>query len=244
MNDYIYGIHAVVEALKAARSIDKIQLSKRLEKSQTDEIRQRARALNIPIQLVPPQALQKVTRKNHQGVIAFGSPVEFYKLEDIVPETFERGEIPFILILDGITDVRNFGAIVRTAEAVGVHAIVIPDKGGVRVNADAMKTSAGALNRMKICKTSDIVKTVKYLKLSGIHVYGASENASLSMLDAGYNKPIAIVMGDEGTGISHKVRAHIDDLIAIPMMGKIASLNVSVATALIMYEALKKRENN
>jgi 23S rRNA (guanosine2251-2'-O)-methyltransferase len=240
-SDYIFGTHAVLEALKAGKSMDKIQMSREYKSEYFHEIRGLARDNNVNIQRVPIEKINRITRKNHQGIVAWMSPVDFAKIEDILPGIYERGEEPFILILDGVTDVRNFGAMVRTAECAGVHAIIIPDKGAARINADAMKTSAGALNRVPVCKASVLSGVVKFLKNSGLAVLGITEKGSESLYEQSLDMPLALVLGSEETGISNQVMKHADVLVKLPMKGKIASLNVSVAAAVSMYEVLRQR---
>jgi len=241
MKDTIFGIHAVIEALKAKQPIDKIQINRELKADVTAEIRMLAREQNINIQAVPLDKINRITRKNHQGVIALMSPIEFYKIEDLLPGLFELGKIPFIMVLDGLTDVRNFGAIVRTAECVGVDAIVIPDKGAARVNSDAMKTSGGALTRVPICKVGILSGVVKFLQMSGLKVVGITEKAEESVFALDFHEPVVLVMGSEETGISNQILKRADHLAKIPMKGKIASLNVSVAAGVAMYEVLRQR---
>jgi 23S rRNA (guanosine2251-2'-O)-methyltransferase len=241
MTDTIFGIQAVLEALRSDQSIDKIQISNELKGDHVAEIRQLARSRDIYVQAVPIGKINRVTRKNHQGVIALISPIEFQQIEEIVPRLFEEGKVPFILVLDGVTDVRNFGAIVRTAECAGVHAIVVPDKGSARVNADAMKTSAGALIRMPICKAKILPGVIKFFQLSGLSVVGITEKAEVEMGTLDYNQPVALVVGSEETGISTQILKRADYLARIPMKGKIASLNVSVAAGVVMYEVIRQR---
>jgi len=239
--DYVFGTHAVLEALKAGKSIDKIQMSREFKSENFHDIRNLARDNDVIIQRVPVEKINRITRKNHQGIIAWMSPVDFADIEDVLPGIYEKGEEPFILILDGVTDVRNFGAMVRTAECTGVHAIIIPDKGAARINADAMKTSAGALNRVPVCKSSVLSGAVKSLKNSGLKVLGITEKGSENIFEQDMKMPIALVMGSEETGISNQVMKHVDGLVKLPMKGKIASLNVSVAAAVSMYEVLRQR---
>jgi 23S rRNA (guanosine2251-2'-O)-methyltransferase len=244
MKDTIFGIHAVIEALKAKQSIDKIQINRELKADVTAEIRKLAKEQNVNVQAVPLEKINRITRKNHQGVIALMSPIEFHKIEDLLPGLFEQGKAPFIMVLDGLTDVRNFGALVRTAECVGVDAIVIPDKGSARVNSDAMKTSGGALTRVPICKVGILPGVVKFLQMSGLKVVGITEKAEESVFDQDFTEPLALVMGSEETGISNQILKRADHLAKIPMKGKIASLNVSVAAGVSMYEVLRQRDLN
>jgi 23S rRNA (guanosine2251-2'-O)-methyltransferase len=241
MKDTIFGIHAVIEALKAQQPIDKIQINRELKADVTAEIRKLAREQDVQVQAVPLEKINRITRKNHQGVIALMSPIEFHKIENLLPILFEQGKTPFIMLLDGLTDVRNFGAIVRTAECVGVDAIVIPDKGSARVNSDAMKTSGGALIRVPICKAGILPGVVKFLQMSGLKVVGITEKAEESVFGQDFTEPLALVMGSEETGISNQILKRADHLAKIPMKGKIASLNVSVAAGVAMYEVLRQR---
>jgi 23S rRNA (guanosine2251-2'-O)-methyltransferase len=234
MKDTIFGIHAVIEALRAQQPIDKIQINRELKADVTAEIRKLAREQDVQVQAVPLEKINRITRKNHQGVIALMSPIEFHKIENLLPILFEQGKTPFIMLLDGLTDVRNFGAIVRTAECVGVDAIVIPDKGAARVNSDAMKTSGGALTRI-------LSGVVKFLQMSGLKVVGITEKAEESVFAQDFTTPIALIMGSEETGISNQILKRADHLAKIPMTGKIASLNVSVAAGVAMYEVSRQR---
>jgi 23S rRNA (guanosine2251-2'-O)-methyltransferase len=195
----------------------------------------------IPFQFVPNEKINRVTRKNHQGVLAFISPIEFYNIENLLPGVFERGETPLILVLDQITDVRNFGAIVRSAECAGVHTIIIPEKGMARIGADAIKTLAGALHYLPICKVKNMAQTIKFLKESGLHIAAATEKAQMIYTNANFTGPVAIIMGAEDTGISHQILELSDKEIMIPIRGNIESLNVSVAASLMIYEALRQR---
>lgn len=234
--DYIYGIHSVLEAIDAGRTIDKIYV-----KNARSEVAQRARAAGIPLQVVPDERLNRITRKNHQGVIAMMSAIEYVRLDSLLPSLFDEGVLPFILVLDGITDVRNFGAIARTAECCGVNAIVIPAHGSVSVGADAIKTSAGALNHIPVCREDSLSKAVKYLQESGCQIVASTEKSSRNYTTADYTTPLALVMGAEGTGISTDILRMADTRAAIPMFGNIGSLNVGVAAGVMMYEVVRQR---
>ncbi len=234
--DYIYGIHSVLEAIDAGRTIDKIYV-----KNARSEVAQRARAAGIPLQVVPDERLNRITRKNHQGVIAMMSAIEYVRLDSLLPSLFDEGVLPFILVLDGITDVRNFGAIARTAECCGVNAIVIPAHGSVSVGADAIKTSAGALNHIPVCREDSLSKAVKYLQESGCQIVASTEKSSQNYTTADYTTPLALVMGAEGTGISTDILRIADTRAAIPMFGNIGSLNVGVAAGVMMYEVVRQR---
>ena len=234
--DFIYGIHSVLEAIEAGRTIDKIYV-----KNARSEVAQKARAAGIPMQVVPDERLNRITRKNHQGVIAMMSAIEYARLDTLLPSPFDDGVLPFILVLDGITDVRNFGAIARTAECCAVNAIVIPAHGSVSVGADAVKTSAGALNHIPVCREESITKAVKYLQESGCQIVASTEKSSQNYTTGDYTTPLALVMGAEGTGISAEVLRIADTRAAIPMFGNIGSLNVGVAAGVMMYEVVRQR---
>ena len=197
----------------------------------------------IQVQRVPQERLDRYTRKNHQGVIAFISAITYQKLEDIIPFVYEQGRDPFIVLLDGVTDVRNFGAIARTCECAGVDAIVIPAKGSVSVNADAIKTSAGALHVLPVCKEKSINQAIRFLQQSGVKVYAASEKAAENYTHIAYDGPTAIVMGAEDTGVSYENLRICDAMIKIPQFGTIGSLNVSVASSILIYEVVRQRMN-
>ncbi len=243
-NQYIYGIHAVLEAIDAGKDIDKIFLSKTLNNETAQEISNRARALHVPVQRVPVQKIDRITRRNHQGVLALMSAVTYYHLEDMVPQMFDDGENPFIVVLDGVTDVRNFGAVARTCECAGVSAIVIPDRESVSANADAVKTSAGALNYLPVCREHNLVNAVKLLRDSGFRVVGTSDKSKTSYTSADYTGPVAIVLGAEDKGISPEIMKLCDTQVYIPEFGHINSLNVSVAGGIMIYEVVRQRLND
>jgi 23S rRNA (guanosine2251-2'-O)-methyltransferase len=243
-NNIIFGIHAVIEAVQAGKEIDKLLVKPDLQGDSIKELYTALKERNIPVQRVPVERLNRVTRKNHQGVIAFVSAVTYHRLEDIIPFVYEQGKDPFIVLLDGITDVRNFGAIARTCECAGVDAIVIPAKESVSVNADAMKTSAGALNVIPVCKEKSINQAVRFLKDSGVTVIAASEKAAKNYTDVTYTHPVAIIMGAEDTGVSFENLRICDEIVKIPQFGTIGSLNVSVATSILVYEGVRQRMNN
>lgn len=241
-NDIIFGIHPILEAIEADVSFDKVFIQAGLTGEYAHEIRKKLKACDIPFNQVPVHSLNKITRKNHQGVIGFISPISFYKIEDVVDETFANGNDPFIVILDGITDVRNFGAIVRTCEAIGVDAIVVPTKASARIASDAVKTSAGALFHIKICKTNSLSNTINYLKNSGLSIAGATEKGSELLYQSTLTGPIALIMGDEEEGINPHNLGLCTHKLNIPMHGKTGSLNVSVAFGIIGYEILRQRK--
>lgn len=240
-NEYIFGIRAVIEAIEAGKDIDKILIKKDLQGELVGELFDLIREYNIVTQRVPIERINKITRKNHQGVIAILSAVTYHSLENLVPQVYEEGVLPFVVVLDGITDVRNFGAISRTCECVGANAIVIPERGSVTVNADAVKTSAGALHYLPVCREKNVVSAIRFLKDNGYQIVAASEKAQITYTQADYTGPVAIVMGAEDTGISPEVLRLCDTMVSIPQFGNIGSLNVSVAAGVMMYEVVRQR---
>ena len=241
-NHLVLGTHPVLELLKSDKEIEKILINKDLMAKQEGlDLVYACRKREIPYQAVPVEKLNRVTGKMHQGVIAFVSPITYQHLEDIVPFLFEQGLNPFILVLDRITDVRNFGAIARTAECAGVHAIVVPDKGGAQINEDAMKTSAGALSHIPICRERDLGRSLNFLNDSGITIVACTEKGEESIYDAPMNDPIAIVMGSEEDGISEFLLRKAHHISTLPQAGKIGSLNVSVAAGVALYEVVRQR---
>ena len=240
-NEYIFGLHSVFEAIEAGRDIDKILVKKDLHSDMAVRLHDLARRYQIPMQRVPVEKLNRITRKNHQGVIALLSAVTYQKLEHVVPQLYEDGIQPFMLALDGVADVRNFGGMARTAECCGVNAIVIPEKGSVTVNGDAVKTSAGALNYLPVCRERNLYDAVRFLKDNGYQVVAATEKADYNYTRGNYTGPVAIVMGAENCGISPDVLKLCDTKVSIPMFGHIGSLNVGVAAAVMMYEVVRQR---
>ena len=241
--EMIFGIRPIMEAIEAGKEIDKVLISKDLSGELSKELKVLLREKEIPSQLVPVEKLNRVTRKNHQGILAFISPIEYARLDEIVASTFEKGEVPLILILDQVTDVRNFGAIVRTAECAGAHAVVIPSRGAAQINGDALKTSAGALHLVPVCRVNHLFQAVRFLQESGIQVIAASEKTTKSMYEADLKVPTAFIMGSEDEGIEADLIDQADDACMIPLHGKIQSLNVSVAASLMLYEAVRQRQN-
>jgi 23S rRNA (guanosine2251-2'-O)-methyltransferase len=239
--EMIFGTRAVIEAVQAGKEVDKILMRRDLQNDLARGLFEIVKTTNIPIQRVPQEKLDRLTRKNHQGVIAFISAVTYQKLEDIVPFLYENGKNPCILLLDGVTDVRNFGAIARTCECAGVDAIVIPARNSVSVNADAVKTSAGALLTLPVCKEASITEAIQYLKNCGYKVVAATEKASIEYTQADYSAPTAIVMGGEDMGIAMENLRIADEMVKIPIVGTIASLNVSAAAAVLLYEVVRQR---
>jgi 23S rRNA (guanosine2251-2'-O)-methyltransferase len=240
-NDFIYGINPINEALDERKTIDKILIKKGKSDEEINTIIAKCKSLNIPFLFVPSEKLDRITRKNHQGCIALSSPIDFHKIEDILPQIFESGELPLIMILDGLTDVRNFGAISRTCLAAGVHTIIIPSKNFARIGPDAVKTSAGALLKLPICREDNLVSTVDFLQQSGVQVVAATEKAENNYYQIDFTRPSAIVMGAEDVGISHDLLRKSEQLVKIPMYNQFDSLNVSVAAGILSFEAVKQR---
>jgi 23S rRNA (guanosine2251-2'-O)-methyltransferase len=240
-NLMIFGIHPVLEAIKAEKTFDKILLQEKIDAAVTRQIKDYCKEHVISLSEVPKEKLNRITGKNHQGIIAFLSPIEFYDVDDIVEQKFSEGVDPFILVLDKITDVRNFGAICRTAECAGVHAIVIPKKSAAQISEDSIKTSAGALMTMPICKVRILTETVKHLKDRGLRIVSCTEKTDDLHTAADLSGPIAIVMGSEEIGISREIVNISDNAVKLPMLGTIESLNVSVACGILLYEVIRQR---
>lgn len=239
--DMVFGIRAVIEAVEAGKEIDRVLLKRDFSGELAGELFAVLKDNGIRPQRVPVEKLNAITRKNHQGVIAYISPVNYQPLEEIIASVYDRGETPFIVVLDHITDVRNFGAIARTAECAGVHAVVIPSRGSVTVTADAVKTSAGALLTLPVCRPKSLEDAVKYMKSCGLQIVTASEKASTNYTKADMTLPTAIIMGAEDKGVSATLSAISDVAVSMPQFGKIASLNVSVATGILLYEVVRQR---
>ena len=237
----IYGIRPILEAVESQKTIDKIFIQKGLKGDLFKEFFYLVRQNKIPFQYVPIEKLNRLVRGNHQGVVAFISAIEYQSIFDVLPGIFETGKPPFILILDKITDVRNVGAIARSAECAGVNAIVLPLNGGAQLNEDAVKSSCGALFKVPICRHSNLVEVIRYLKDSGIEVVGVTEKAKQYHYQKDYKNPIAFIMGNEYEGIAWDYLRECNDSVQIPMVGTIDSLNVSVATGIILFEVVKQR---
>ncbi|WP_276373272.1 23S rRNA (guanosine(2251)-2'-O)-methyltransferase RlmB [Chryseolinea sp. H1M3-3] len=240
-SDMIYGTRAVMEAIAAGKEIDKVIIQSGLTNDLVKELIGVARSNNIPVVYVPAEKLKRMSSKNHQGVICLLSAVSFSSVDDLIFKAYNDGREPFLLILDRITDVRNFGAIVRTAECAGVDGIIIPEKGSVPITSDAMKTSAGALNHLPVCKEKDLKKTIQLLHDNGIRVLACTEKTERSIYQLNLSGPIAIIMGSEEDGISDNLLRQADELARIPLKGKIGSLNVSVAAGIALYEVVRQK---
>jgi len=239
----IYGIHAVTEAIRAGKEIDKLFLQEGLKSDLSAELRRITKENDVLYVMVPGAKLDRIAAgKNHQGCVAFISSITYFQIEELLPTIFEAGRTPLLLILDRITDVRNFGAIARSAECAGVDAIIIPYRGAAQVGADAIKTSAGALHAIPICRESNLKDTIDFLKASGLRIASCTEKGSTPHHKTELSGPLAIVMGSEEDGISSEYLKRSDVRVQIPMRGKISSLNVSVATGIILFEVLRQRE--
>lgn len=240
-NNLIFGTRAVTEALQAGKDIEKIFIQKGLSNELYNQLRQALKDNTVPLQFVPPEKLKRITDKNHQGVIAYLTEITYYSVEELLQEVFESGRPPLLLLLDRVTDVRNFGAIARSAECAGVDFLIIPSRGSAQINGDAVKTSAGALHRLKVCREDNLKTTLGYLKESGLQIVACHEKTENLIYDADLRQPTVLIMGSEENGISNEYLKRSDIQVKIPMPGKIASLNVSVATGIVLFEAVKQR---
>ena len=239
--EMLFGIRAVMEAVDAGKTLDKVLLRRDMTSALARELMQKLAGTTTPVQKVPVEKLNRFTDKNHQGVIAFLSPVEFQDITNLVPMLFEEGKTPFLLVLDGITDVRNFGAIARTALCAGVDAIIVPARGGAAVNGDAVKTSAGALHTLPICKVENMQNTLRFLNESGIMTVAATEHTDDIYTNLDYRGPVAIVMGSEDKGIYPANLDLCQQKAKLQMSGPLESLNVSVAAGVFCYEVVRQR---
>jgi len=239
--DFIFGIRAVIEAINSGKQIDKLMIRSGLKGELIQELMPLVKDLQIPFQYVPNERINRVTMKNHQGVLAFISPIEFQNIENILPNLYEQGKTPLFMILDKVTDVRNFGAITRSAECAGVDAIIIPEKGSAQISGDAVKTSAGALLKIPVCRVRNLANTIKFFQESGIQIVAATEKATDMYYKTDFSIPTAILMGAEDKGVDMEYLRIADQMVKIPILGEIESLNVSVAASILIYEAVKQR---
>lgn len=239
--DFIFGIRAIIESINSGKEIDKLLIQKGLSNDLIKELLKIAKDHHVPISQVPIEKLNRLTRKNHQGAIAFISAVRYASLDNIIDQAYQEGREPFFLILDRVTDVRNFGAIARTAECAGLDGIIIPSRGSAAINSDAMKTSAGALNYIPVCRVDNLKTTITFLKESGIQIVACTEKTDQSIYEVNLNQPVAILLGSEEDGISPEYLKMTDIRGSIPMRGQIDSLNVSVSAAVAIYETIRQR---
>lgn len=240
-NDYIFGIRPVIEAIESGQTIDKLLVKRGLTGDLVKELLAVVAAHRVPMQQVPLEKIERITRKNHQGVVAFLSSVDFRDLDEVLDRAYSQGRDPFIMVLDQITDVRNLGAIVRTAECAGADAVLVPSRGSARIGADAVKTSAGALYHMPLCRADNLAAAVRDLRRSGLRVVCATEKADSDYRRVDFRGPLALVMGAEDTGIAPDILRVADDYASIPVLGRVGSLNVASAAAVLMYEAVGQR---
>lgn len=240
-DNLIFGINPVVEAIEAGKEIDKLYIQQDISGPGITALRNAVKKSKIPFAHVPIQKLNRLTNQNHQGVVGLISPIDLVNIETLLPTLFEQGKTPLLMVLDRVTDVRNFGAIARTAECAGVDAIILPKRESAQINGDAIKTSAGALNRIAVSKVDNLTDTVMFLQASGLHVIACTEKTEDTIYDADYSSPTAIVMGSEEKGVSNQILKIADAKGKIPLLGEISSLNVSVAAGIILYEAVKQR---
>lgn len=238
----IFGIRAIIETILAGKIIDKIFIQRAINSTRHKELVQLIKKYAIPYSSVPQEKLNKITRKNHQGAIAFLSPIAFSSLSHVIQANYEKGKVPLIVILDSITDVRNFGAIVRTSVCTNVDALVIPTKGSTPIGGDAMKASAGALAYIPICREANLKKTIQYLQESGLQIIACHEKATDLLYESDLTMPLAIMLGAEDQGISPAYLKMVDKCVRIPMWGPINALNVSVAAATVLYECVRQRK--
>ncbi|SEN95656.1 23S rRNA (guanosine2251-2'-O)-methyltransferase [bacterium A37T11] len=243
-NQLVFGIRAVIEAIESGKEIESLWVQRGLAGPLLAELKELLKTHDLSYQQVPMEKLNRLTRKNHQGVIAVISPITYQKIEDIIPQVYEKGEVPLVLLLDGVTDVRNMGAIARTAECAGVHAIVIPRKNTAEINPDAIKTSSGALYKIPVCRHDSLTSIARFLQESGLQLIACTEKTSNSIYSSNYKGPTAFVLGAEDTGISDGLLRMADYLARIPLLGEIASLNVSVSAGVVLYEAIRQRTGN
>jgi 23S rRNA (guanosine2251-2'-O)-methyltransferase len=241
--DMIFGLRPIMEALQAGKTLERIFLLKGAKNTMVSDISTLARNAGTPIALVPAEKLDNLTRKNHQGAVAFVSPIDYVPLDNVLAGLFEQGKSPLLLVLDRVTDVRNFGAIARSAQCLGVDIIVVPNRGAAQMNGDALKTSAGALTRVPVSRENNLHATLRRLKDSGLQVVACTEkgDASLESANVDFTGPLVVVMGSEEDGISPELLELADAKLRIPMIGQIGSLNVSVASGILLYEVLRQR---
>ena len=241
--DFIYGIRAIIEAVDAGKTINKLMVQVGAQGDLINELYKAIRGRDIVVQKVPIQKLNRLTKKNHQGAIAFLSPIEYYSIEDVLPSIYDAGKEPLLFILDRVTDVRNLGSIARSAECNGVDALILPSRGSALIGADAIKTSAGALHKLPVCKENNLKDVIQYLKDYGVTVIGCTEKTDMMLPKENLTGPVAIIMGSEENGVSPEYLKMCDKKVKIPMFGTIESLNVAVSASVVMYEVNRQRVN-
>jgi 23S rRNA (guanosine2251-2'-O)-methyltransferase len=241
-NQMLIGLRPLQEAIQAGSEIDKVLIQRGLQGDIIQETKLLIQQHDIPYQYVPQEKLNSITSKNHQGIIAFVSPITFGNFENIIAGVFEKGETPLLLMLDGVTDVRNFGSICRNAECMGAHAVLVPEKGSAQINEEAIKTSAGALYNIPVCKIKSILHAIETLQHNGIRVVACSEKTRKEIYEIDMTLPTCIILGSEESGISTDALRKSDEIVRIPMRGKTSSLNVSVASGIILYEIVRQQE--
>ncbi len=237
----IYGRHPVLEAIHAGKPIHKVLFQEGLRGEFEKEVRHTCKQFDVPMQIVPKERLNKFVKGNHQGIVGFISLSEFVSIANLLPTIFEKEQNPLLVILDGVTDVRNFGAIARSAEVCGAHAIIQAAKNSAHINEDALKTSAGALTKIPVCRESSLVTTIEYLQNSGVQVVASDLTGRKKIMEIDFTGPIAIVIGGEGEGVSNAILHRVNERFIIPQVGETDSFNVSVATGIMLYEAVRQR---
>ncbi len=247
----IFGRQPVLEAFAAGKRFDKILILKNAGGEEMSAIEKKARETECPVQRVPKEKLENILQKyskfkeaNHQGIVGFLSIIDYYSIDDVLHHAYSKGETPLLLVLDGITDVGNFGAIARSAECLGAHAVIVPSTGSAQINAEAMKASAGALNKIFVCRERSLVTAVNYLKTNGIKIFGTEMKGAVEVSKADFSVPCAVVLGSEGDGVSKEILKLCDERIKIPMSGTTESLNVSVSAGIILYEISRGRSSS
>jgi 23S rRNA (guanosine2251-2'-O)-methyltransferase len=240
-DDAIFGIHACVEAIRSGKEVNKVMIQRGLRGDLVNKLIAELKEHGIEPVYVPDEKLDRFGNRNHQGVIALISPVGYQSIEEVLPIVFEQGRVPLVLLLDRITDVRNFGAICRSAECMGVDAVIIPEKGGALITSDAIKTSAGALMKIAVCKHHNLKAVIEFLKESGLQIIGCTEKTDKFLYEVDMSLPTCIIMGNEEEGISAEYLKRCTEKVKIPMSGTIESLNVSVSAGIIVYEVLRQR---
>ena len=240
-NDIVFGTRPVLEAINSGKTLEKLFIQKNLKKEILEKIKSKLSNKKINISYVPKEKLNRITKKNHQGIICYISPISYQPIEEIIQRVFEKGKDPFVIILDRITDTRNFGAISRVADASGVDAIIIPEKESAIITSDSIKTSAGAINYIPICKVKSLRSTANFLKESGLKLVSCTEKGDKKFYDADLTSPCCIILGSENDGISNSLMDISDERLNIPMKGNVESLNVSSSASVILFEVVRQR---